>query len=296
MPELVRHDVDRPPDPLRKLGRHIEIYAPRPPGVPRLRHALFDFDGTLSLLRGGWQEVMTGQFVEVLRRAGTAESDEHLEGVCREFITRLTGKQTIYQMLQLEEEMGKRGGAADPAREYKREYLQRLNERINHRLENLRAHREPPEAHLVRGSTRLLEGLVAGGVTCYLASGTDHELVLEEADLLGLTHFFRDGRAPPRITGAQDDYRSFSKKMVIDRILSEGGLQGPELVAFGDGYVEIENARRAGGGTVGVASLETGERGWDQWKRTRLWQVGAQILTPDWEEADLLLEYLGVTA
>ena len=102
------------------------------------------------------------------------------------------------------------------------------------------------------------------------------------------------GAPPPRIAGARDDYRSFSKKKVIDRILSESGLQGPELVAFGDGYVEIENARQAGGSTVGVASLETGERGWDLWKKTRLRQVGAQILTPDWEEADLLLAYLGV--
>ena len=296
MPGPRLRDVDRLPDPVQKLGHHIEIYTPRPAGAPRLRHALFDFDGTLSLLRAGWQEVMTSQFVEVLRRAGTAESEEHLECMCREFITRLTGKQTIYQMLQLEEEMCKRGGPALTAREYKREYLQRLNGRINHRLEALRSHREAPEAHLVRGATRLLEGLIAGGVTCYLASGTDHELVLEEADLLGLTHFFCDGHVPPRIAGARDNYRSFSKKMVIGRILSERGLQGPELVAFGDGYVEIENARQAGGGTVGVASLETGERGWDLWKKTRLRQVGAQILTPDWEEADLLLEYLGVAA
>ena len=294
MSEPPLRDGDQVTDPVQKLGNHIEIYSPRPDGVPRLRHALFDFDGTLSLLRAGWQEVMTDQFVEVLRRTGTAESEESLECVCLEFITRLTGKQTIYQMLQLEEEACKRGGPAQAATEYKHEYLRRLNGQINHRLEALRSHREPPEMHLVRGTRRLLEGLVAGGVTCYLASGTDHELVLEEADLLGLTHFFRDGTGPPRIAGARDDYRSFSKKKVIDRILSEGSLQGPELVAFGDGYVEIENTRLAGGGTVGVASLETGERGWDMWKKARLRQVGAQILTPDWEEADLLLAYLGV--
>jgi len=296
MPILPLRDERPLPAPVLKLGKHIEIYGARPAGAPRLRHALFDFDGTLSLLRAGWQEVMTSQFVEVLEAAGTAESEEHLEGACREFITRLTGKQTIYQMLQLEEEVCKRGGPVQPAQKYKREYLRRLNEGIDHRLEALRCGQEAPESHLVRGSRRLLERLVAGGVTCYLASGTDHELVRDEADLLGLTPFFRDGHVPPRIAGAQDDYRSFSKKMVIDRILSENGLRGPELVAFGDGYVEIENARQAGGGTVGVASVETGEGGWDMWKKRRLWQVGAQVLTPDWGEADLLLDYLGVAA
>ena len=82
--------------------------------------------------------------------------------------------------------------------------------------------------------------------------------------------------------------------MVIARILEENGLRGPELVAFGDGYVEIENARRAGGRTVGVASLETGDSGWDEWKKGRLRQVGAEVLVPDWREAGQLLEYLGM--
>ena len=30
----------------------------------RIRHALFDFDGTLSLIREGWQDVMIPQMVD----------------------------------------------------------------------------------------------------------------------------------------------------------------------------------------------------------------------------------------
>ena len=55
----------------------LEILRPNPvPG--RLRHAVFDFDGTLSLLRAGWQAVMADQFVEVLSATPQAEAVEQL--------------------------------------------------------------------------------------------------------------------------------------------------------------------------------------------------------------------------
>src|ERR1041384_8671305 len=37
-------------------------FAPR----PEITHALFDFDGTLSLIREGWPVVMLGMFTEML--------------------------------------------------------------------------------------------------------------------------------------------------------------------------------------------------------------------------------------
>ncbi len=270
-------------------GKAIEIHGLQPLPPNRIRHALFDFDGTLSLLRGGWQEVMTHQFVTVLGSAETVETPKQLEYICREFITRLTGKQTIFQMLRLEEEMRKRGADCVPAAEYKRQYLTLLNKRIAGRLESVRSRHRPPGTYLVRGARRLLERLRQAGILCHLASGTDHEYVVEEAELLGLTPYFGS-----RIHGARDDYRSFSKKIVIEDILRSHLLDGSQLAAFGDGYVELENARAAGGVAIGVASLENGEQGWDLWKKERLLGVGAQILVPDWSEADLILDHLGV--
>ena len=35
---------------------------------PEIEHVLFDFDGTLSLIRQGWPEVMVPMFVEALPR------------------------------------------------------------------------------------------------------------------------------------------------------------------------------------------------------------------------------------
>ena len=77
------------------------------PDIPRghFRSVLFDFDGTLSLIREGWPQVMIPMMVEVLKETGTKESEAELsEQVC-DFVMRLNGKQTIYQMIQLADEV-----------------------------------------------------------------------------------------------------------------------------------------------------------------------------------------------
>jgi len=70
------------------------------PGVSaeRARVVLFDFDGTISLIRSGWVNVMVPMMVEILMELKTGETEEELTAVVREFVDRLTGKQTIYQM------------------------------------------------------------------------------------------------------------------------------------------------------------------------------------------------------
>ncbi len=42
---------------------------------PEIAHVLFDFDGTLSLIRQGWPEVMIPMFLEALPRLGSAKVD-----------------------------------------------------------------------------------------------------------------------------------------------------------------------------------------------------------------------------
>ncbi len=258
-------------------------------GHPRggFRFAVFDFDGTLSLIREGWQGIMVPMMVEILLATGSGESEESVTACVREFVMRLTGKQTIYQMMQLAEEVEKRGGRPLEPLEYKRIYHDRLWERIRHRVAGLKEGALDPDALMVPGSVALLRGLRERGVSLFLASGTDQPYVLDECAALGLTGFFDGG-----VYGALDDYRSFSKKMIIERIFRENGLSGPELLAFGDGYVEIENTREAGGVAVGVASDEVGRAGIDAWKRDRLLQAGADIIIPHYRNHQALLAYL----
>lgn len=259
------------------------------PDLPRgrVRSALFDFDGTLSLIREGWQGVMIPMMVEVLQALDTGESEAELTALVTDFVTRLTGKQTVYQMIELAEQVKRRGGAPLDPLAYKWQYLERLWARIEHRVAGLKAGEIAPEDMLVPGSCDILERLKARGVACYLASGTDEVYVKDEAAALGLVPYF-----DAHIYGAQDDYRNFSKAMVIDRIIKAHDLSGPELVAFGDGYVEIENTKAVGGIAVGVATNEAARAGIDEWKRGRLIEAGADIIVPDFREAARLLAYL----
>ncbi|MCX6926047.1 MAG: hypothetical protein NT154_22990, partial [Verrucomicrobia bacterium] len=173
---------------------------------PRISHVLFDFDGTLSLIRQGWPEVMVPMFVEMLPALG-GESEETRRQLCHDDIMRLNGKQTIYQMIQLADRIKERGGTPREPLWYKHEYLRRLNERIHDRLEGLRTGKLRSDDLLVYGARPLLELLKASGLHLYLASGTDEAFVKEEADLLQVTRYF--GR---HVYGAIDDYKQFSKK------------------------------------------------------------------------------------
>lgn len=257
-------------------------FAPR----PGITHVLFDFDGTLSLIRQGWPEVMVPLFAELLPPL----PGERPEDRCRlafEDIMRLNGKQTIYQMIQLADRIRERGGTPGDPLSYKHEYLRRLDVRIRERVEGLREGLLKPDALLVHAARPLLEELVRRGLRLYLASGTDEPYVKQEAALLDVARYFG-----PHIYGAVDDFKKFSKKMVIERILRENCIEGARLLSFGDGYVEILNTKEVGGLAVAVASDEAnnGSGRMDEWKRQRLLGVGADVVIPDFRDARVLLQ------
>ena len=253
----------------------------------RFRFVLFDFDGTLSLIREGWPQVMIPMMVEVLRATGTSEDDATLTVQVEDFVMRLNGRQTIYQMIQLAEEVTKRGGRPLEPLAYKHEYHSRLMKRIQGRLDALASGQATHEDWTVPGSHAMLTRLRERGMALYLASGTDVAFVKNEAALLGLTKFF-----VPHIYGALDDYKNFSKKMIIERILAENKLRGDELLGFGDGFVEIEEVKRVGGVAVAVASDEVKREGIHAWKRDRLVRAGADVVIGDYRCIDALMKVL----
>ena len=253
----------------------------------RARVALFDFDGTISLIRSGWMDVMVPMMVEILADTGTSETESELKEVVLEFVGRLTGKQTIYQMIELAENVERRGGTALEPIAYKRMYLDRLWNKIEHRIDELRKGHVSPEKYLIPGARVLLERLRERGIRMYCASGTDHEYMAEEARLLDVTKYFDGG-----VFGALDDYKSFSKAILIQRIIGAAEAAGDEFLGFGDGYVEIEEVRKVGGVAVGVASDEPECRVVDEWKRQRLIGVGADYIIPNYLEADELFTVL----
>src|SRR5919112_192010 len=111
----------------------------------RTRVALFDFDGTLSLIRSGWMDVMVPMMVELLLETKSGETVNDLRLVVEEFVGRLTGKQTMYQMIELAENIEKRGGKPLEPIAYKKIYLDRLWNTIEHRIDELRTGHCSPE-------------------------------------------------------------------------------------------------------------------------------------------------------
>lgn len=250
------------------------------------RVVLFDFDGTLSLVRSGWMSVMVPMMVEILAETKSGETEAELTTVVEDFVWRLTGQETVYQTMQLAVEVEKRGGKAKDPLEYKRMYLDFLWSRIRDRVQELKDGGSP-EKYLVPGSRRLLEALRERGMKLYLASGTDEPYMKEEARLLDVERYFDGG-----VYGALDDYKSFSKGILIRRIIESAEFRGDEFLAFGDGYVEIEEVKKVGGVAVGAATNEPDCLAIDEWKRSRLIGVGADFIVPNYLAREELLAAL----
>lgn len=251
------------------------------PGVTagKTKVVLFDFDGTLSLVRAGWFDVMVPMMVEILAECKSGESEEEITAVVKEFVSRLTGKQTIYQAIELAEQVKKRGGTPEEPLVYKHMYLDRLHERIKDRLAELRNGHCSPDKYLVPGSRALLEDLRERGLTIYLASGTDEPFMKDEARLVDVEKYCNGG-----VFGALDDYKTFSKAILIQRIIGQAECNGDEFLGFGDGYVEIQNVKQVGGVAIGVATDEPHCLKIDEWKRQRLIGVGADYIIPNFLE------------
>ncbi|MGQ9629234.1 MAG: HAD family hydrolase [bacterium] len=253
----------------------------------RIRHALFDFDGTISVVREGWERIMVPLMIEMI--CGGTEPTKEIEEEVRDYVDRSTGIQTILQMEWLSkkvEEYGLAERALTPL-EYKKIYNERLLIPVRERLGRLARGEVGRRDLMIEGSEDFLRGLCDRGVVLYLASGTDREYVLEEAEALGVAKYFRGG-----IFGALSSYEEYSKEKVICRIASDYSLHGSELLVVGDGPVEIRNAKARNAIAVGVASDEVRRQGWNRRKVERLRGAGADILMPDFRWGDALLDYL----
>jgi phosphoglycolate phosphatase-like HAD superfamily hydrolase len=225
--------------------------------------------------------------VEILQAALPDADPRDFSALAHDLIERTTGKATVLQMADLAEMLSQRGGTPGEPQAYKDHYVERLTEHIEARRADLTSGRVSAEALLVPGVSQMLAALQAHKVTSYLASGSDHQAVVEEIEWLGLAHYFED-----RIYGARTDENYRSKGQVIAQIKQQYDLKGPELVVLGDGAVEIEEAEAAGAIGVGVASNEAERRGIDPKKRARLIAVGADLIVPDFSQADALINYL----
>ena len=254
----------------------------------RITQALFDFDGTVSLIRFGWEEVMQELMEETI--AGDAKRvTPELRSHIQDYIEESTGILTIYQMQWLVEAV-KRYGLNDTvlsAKQYKVIYNERLLEtKVRARLD---VHRGQESKLILNGAGEFLSLLSERGVKLMLASGTDDTYVQREAAFLKVAHLFGS-----RIYGAMDDTEEFSKENIIRSTLGKRAVSEENgiVAVFGDGPVEIRAAKDYGALAVGIASDESVGFGWNPKKLKRLTDAGADLIIPDFSEGKELLDLI----
>ncbi len=253
-----------------------------------VKAVVLDFDGTISTLRHGWESVMEPLMVEMI--CGKTEPTEQIIQEVRDYINESTGIQTVHQMKWLAakvQEMGLNPGMPEDPWFYKGEYNRRLMVQVQERLDALFSGAVKPEDYMMAGSKEFLQALKDRGVKLYVASGTDHPDVVNEATALGLADLFT------QIAGAPVGSENCSKESVIRQLLESQGMPGECLAVVGDGKVEIRLGREAGARTLGIASNETDRMGIDEVKQQRLVIAGADVIVGDYRNLDEILNFLG---
>ena len=158
---------------------------------------MFDFDGTLALVRAGWMPLMLDMMMETLGPLG--DDPGKLRDEAEEYVARYTGKDTVHQTAAFASHVASLGGSPQSAEFYKAEFLRRMEHLRSERLNT------PSDRLLVPGARALLEALRAAGMRIFLASGSEHADICREAKLLRIDHYFEGiyGSAPHSLTKRQ---------------------------------------------------------------------------------------------
>lgn len=259
----------------------LEIVRPEA-AAPGARAAMFDFDGTLSLIRSGWLDIMLDMMTGTLSALGSGESAEQLRTESFNRVWPHTGNDTLFQMAEFAAMVEARGGTPEDPRAYKQRFLDELFGISERRMAHVAAGSAAPDRYLVPGSRAMLEDLRSRGLTLYLASGTDHDRLQHEAAVLDIARYFDGG-----IHGAP-----FSKETLVTQITSAPGMHPGMLIGFGDGPTEIAALHGSGALAIGVASDEPECRKVSPFKRRSLIEHGADYIIPNFLCRQALLPVL----
>ena len=245
----------------------------------------FDFDGTVSLLRAGWQNLMASLMSEWVTSATPAKAvPKELNAFVRDIVVRLNGKPTIHQMKKIASEIQSRGGKPESAVHYLDIYQSKLLSQVRTRLSRIETGEVLPHVFAVEGAEGCLEFVKQRAMHLYLVSGTLGTDVRHELSALGLSSYFG-----PRIRVPDDHDDGFTKAEAFRSLLAEVGSEGKQLIGVGDGVVETREVHELGGYAIAVASREDGVQGFDAAKRASLLDAGADAVVSDLEGCKQLL-------
>ena len=279
------------------LDTEIEIVSEIPSNM-KVSHVIFDHDGTISTLREGWENIMQPMMMKAILGEQFSSANEtmyyRVEERVNKFIDETTGIQTLKQMLGLVELVKEFGFI--PGNKildefgYKEIYNKELLKVVKNRVKKFNAGELNLEDFAIKGAVDFLRHLAGKSIKLYLASGTDEQDVIEEAKALGYADLFEG-----RIFGAVGDVTKEAKKIVMSRILEKIGKEnGKNVIAIGDGPVEIREIKKCGGIGIGIASDEIRRFGLNISKRSRLIKAGADIVISDYSQKEKLYKLLNL--
>ena len=253
---------------------------------PEIALAVFDFDGTLSWLRHGWPELMHGVLLAHFPRSEDEPAAAHGERLFDEIYAH-NGVPTIDYMQSFAARFSSPQKCLDSA-DLLASYNAHLEGAISKRKALIASGAVARDAFIVHGAVALLQMLRERGMALAILSGTLQHRVEEEASLLGLSEFF--GK---EIHGSTADGR-FTKRAAFEGFLAARGLQGSQLLSFGDGAVEIRETKTLGGLAVAVASDEhhNGSGKPDARKERSLLAAKADWVIADYRDPAALLQTL----
>lgn len=244
----------------------------------KINCAVFDWDGTISTLRCGWETVMQPLMLECI--FGDEYTQDNVKEVS-DYIKESTGIQTILQMKWLAERVKQQGRKALDPWDYKAEYNRRLM--VNVEKNKLDAKNGNAKNYIMKGAEKFLKALCVKGIKLYAASGTDEADVIKEAQVLGLEKYFCE------IAGAKPFCEDCSKEATLKRLILENHNG---LLVVGDGPVEIRLGKQAGACTLGICGNEKLLCTEDAVKVERLTKAGAHALVDCFDNTDKILDWM----
>lgn len=222
---------------------------------------------------------------ELTHRLGK-EPTPSLVNEVNDWIASNNGKPTWHQMDCLRKQLLAKGCQANSVDSYLDHFHQLLADQTRPRIEGLKTGTCPVETWQVPGSARLLESLAQRGFYLHLASGTEKDAVVRELALLGLADWFGEEVSAPH---AGDP--AFSKEKALLDLCQRKGVSTSQVLAIGDGPVEIESVSRLGGWTLGVAGHDDNRHGFDAWVADKLSESGAHALIDHYTPVDDMLDW-----
>jgi phosphoglycolate phosphatase-like HAD superfamily hydrolase len=222
--------------------------------------------------------------------SGKSEPTLQIKKEVEQYVEGSAGISTIEQMRHLETLVKKYHPITNveilTAEKYKEIYDQRLLRVVEERLAMLENGNLSRQEVVVPGVIDFLDILKNLSLLLYIGSTTDRKYLLREAQILGVAHYFRD------IFGPDTGLPNYSKGWLVQKILEWHNFTPDQLLAIGDGWVEIAETKKRGGFTVGVASTEKPSGKINEKKRKRLLEAGADVIIPDFSHWHVLASYL----